>query len=31
VVKVVEDVVIREVWRDIIAIEKVAQGSYGGK
>jgi hypothetical protein len=30
-VLIVEDVVIREVWRDIITVEKVAQGSYGGK
>jgi hypothetical protein len=31
VVLIVEDVAIREVWRDIIAVEKVAQGNYEGK
>jgi hypothetical protein len=31
VVLIVEEVAIREVWRDIITGEKVAQGNYGGK
>jgi hypothetical protein len=31
VVLIVEDMAIREVWRDIIAGEKVAQGNSGGK